>query len=236
MVTGPKIAIDAIHQGQEAAESIKRFLEGKDIKQGRQAKEDKLVEDVPEFIEKKARVLIPEVPVTERKGFDEVYLSLSAEDAMEEAKRCLNCRRCLGCRICEEFCKPEAIDYLVEPTEERINVGSIIIATGFDEYDAHAKKELGYGMYPQCGHEHRIRAHPFRHRAHGQRHHASLRRKDTAEDRLYPVRGQPRQGERILFLGLLHVRHKRSSHRQGTSERYRGRHLLYGHQGLWKGI
>jgi heterodisulfide reductase subunit A-like polyferredoxin len=147
VVTGPKIAIDAVHQGQEAAESIKRFLEGKDIKQGRQAKEDKLVEDVPEFIEKKARVLIPEVPVPERKGFDEVYLPLSAEDAVEEAQRCLNCRRCLGCRICEEFCKPEAIDYLIEPTEERINVGSIIIATGFDEYDAHAKKEFGYGLY-----------------------------------------------------------------------------------------
>ena len=146
-VTGPKIAIDAIHQGQEAAESIKRFLEGKDIKEGRRAEEDKLVEDVPEFIEKKARVLIPEVPVRERKGFEEVYLPLSEEAAMEEAKRCLNCRKCLGCRICEEFCKPEAIDYMIEPTEERINVGSIIIATGFDEYDAHAKKELGYGIY-----------------------------------------------------------------------------------------
>ena len=53
------MAIDAIDQGQEAAESIKRFLEGRDLKEGRQAKEDKLVEDVPEYIEKKARVLIP---------------------------------------------------------------------------------------------------------------------------------------------------------------------------------
>ena len=148
VATGPKLAIDAIHQGQEAAESIRRYLEGEDIKAGRQTKEDKLVEDVPEFIEKKARVLIPEVPVNERKGFDEVYLSLTPEDAMEEAKRCLNCRRCLGCRICEEFCKPQAIDYLVKPEEERISVGSIIIAAGFDEYDARGKKEFGYGIYP----------------------------------------------------------------------------------------
>ncbi|MCX5804113.1 MAG: FAD-dependent oxidoreductase, partial [Proteobacteria bacterium] len=147
VATGPKLAIDAIHQGQEAAESIKRFLEEKDLKEGRQAKEDKLVEDVPSFIEKKARVLIPERPADQRKGFDEVYLTLDEKEAKEEAERCLNCRRCLGCKICEEFCKPEAIDYLEAPREERIQVGSIIISSGFDEYDAHAKKELGYGIY-----------------------------------------------------------------------------------------
>ena len=66
-------------QGQEAAESIKRFLEGKDIKEGRRAREDKLVEDMPEFIEKKASVLIPEVPVRSAKGFEEVYLPLNEE-------------------------------------------------------------------------------------------------------------------------------------------------------------
>ncbi|MEI6153124.1 MAG: FAD-dependent oxidoreductase [Deltaproteobacteria bacterium] len=136
-----------VHQGQVAAESIKRFLEGKNLKEGRLAQEDKLVEDVPAFIEKKARVVIPEIPADKRKGFDEVYLVLSEKDAMEEAERCLNCRKCLGCKICEEFCKPEAIDYLEEPSEETVQVGSIIIASGFDEYDARAKKELGYGIY-----------------------------------------------------------------------------------------
>ena len=146
-VTGPKAAIDAVHQGQVAAESIKRFLEGKDLKEGRLAQEDKLVEDVPAFIEKKARAVIPEIPADRRKGFDEVYLALSEKDAMEEAERCLNCRKCLGCRICEEFCEPEAINYLEGPSEETVQVGSIIIASGFDEYDARAKKELGYGIY-----------------------------------------------------------------------------------------
>jgi len=147
VVTGPKTAIDAIHQGQVAAESILRFFEGRDLKAGRLAKEDKLVEDIPLFIEKKARVVIPENPVDKRTGFSEVYRCISEKDAIEEAKRCLSCRKCLGCSICEEFCKPEAIDYLEEPSEETIQVGSIIIASGFDEYDANAKKELGYGIY-----------------------------------------------------------------------------------------
>jgi heterodisulfide reductase subunit A-like polyferredoxin len=146
--TGPKMAIDAIAQGKEAAESIRRYLEGKDLKEGRTAREDALVEDVPDGIVKKARAAIPSIPVEERKGFHEVYQALNEKEAMEEARRCLSCRRCLGCRICEEFCKPEAIDYSEGPVEERLQVGSIVIASGFDEYDARGKKEFGYGVYP----------------------------------------------------------------------------------------
>ena len=80
-------------------------------------------------------------------GFGEVYRCISETEAIEEAKRCLSCRKCLGCTICTEFCEPEAIDFFEEPSEETIQVGSIIIASGFDEYDPNAKKELGYGIY-----------------------------------------------------------------------------------------
>ncbi len=144
--TGPGTAIEAIAQGLRAAESIHRFLEGMDLKEGRRAAETRLVHDVPPFIEKKARVLIPEVPPRDRVGFGEIAGCLSEAEAVEEAGRCLSCRRCLGCAICEEFCKPGAINYLETPREEKITVGGIIIATGFDEYDAKQKGELGYGI------------------------------------------------------------------------------------------
>jgi heterodisulfide reductase subunit A-like polyferredoxin len=147
VVTGPKMAIDAVAQGQAASESIIRYLEGRDLKEGRRASEDKLVQDVPPFMAKKARVVIQTMPVADRTGFQEVYQTLSEEEARQEAERCLNCRRCLGCKICEEFCKPEAIDYLEAPKEEMIQVGSIVVASGFDQYDATQKKELGYGVY-----------------------------------------------------------------------------------------
>ena len=35
----------------------------------------------------------------------------------------------------------------MEPEEEKINVGSIVIAAGFDEYDPSEEPELGYGQY-----------------------------------------------------------------------------------------
>ncbi len=147
VVTGPKSAIEAINQGQEAAESIRRFLEGRDLKEGRCAKETQLVVEVPPDIERRFRAIVPAIPLEERKGFEEVELALDEMAARAEAERCLNCRRCLGCKLCEEACKPQAIDYLQEPQEVRLNVGSIIVASGLEEYDPSQKPELGYGVY-----------------------------------------------------------------------------------------
>jgi heterodisulfide reductase subunit A-like polyferredoxin len=147
IVTGPKTAIEAVNQGKEAAESIRRFLEGKNLKEGRYAKETELVTEVPIDIERRFRAQVPAIPVAERKGFEEVEMVLDEAAAKAEAERCLNCRRCLGCRICEDACKPGAIDYFQGPEEMRIDVGSVVVAAGLDEYDPSARPELGYGLY-----------------------------------------------------------------------------------------
>jgi heterodisulfide reductase subunit A len=56
--------------------------------------------------------------------------------------------KCLGCGICAEVCKAEAILYDEEDTDVELEVGSIILASGFDEFDPSAITELGYGRYP----------------------------------------------------------------------------------------
>ncbi len=143
-VTGPKSAIDAIAQGKRAAESIIRYLEGRDLLEGRLAEDDKILDEVPFPVTQRTRVHIPRVPVGERTGFVETVKTLDEKSAVEEAKRCLSCRRCLGCGICGESCKPEAIEYKEGPAEQVLHVGSIIVASGFDEFDAAGMKELGY--------------------------------------------------------------------------------------------
>jgi heterodisulfide reductase subunit A len=52
------------------------------------------------------------------------------------------------CKICEEVCPAEAIDYEQEP-ERLINldVGAIIVATGYDILDPGVIREYGYGRY-----------------------------------------------------------------------------------------
>jgi heterodisulfide reductase subunit A len=51
------------------------------------------------------------------------------------------------CRICEKFCEAKAIDFNQEPEVLELNVGAIIVATGFDTYDPAPLGEYGYGIY-----------------------------------------------------------------------------------------
>ncbi len=51
------------------------------------------------------------------------------------------------CKVCEKFCSSSAIDYKQGDQIIEFDVGVIIIATGFDLYDASKKIEYGYGVY-----------------------------------------------------------------------------------------
>ncbi len=54
---------------------------------------------------------------------------------------------CIGCRLCEKACEPQAIDFNQNPEELEIEVGAIIVATGYRVFDARKKPEYGYGRY-----------------------------------------------------------------------------------------
>ncbi|MFH1940731.1 MAG: 4Fe-4S dicluster domain-containing protein [bacterium] len=53
-----------------------------------------------------------------------------------------------SCKACEKFCDPNAIQYESEENEIELNVGTIVIATGFEPFDAGRKPELAYTVYP----------------------------------------------------------------------------------------
>ena len=54
---------------------------------------------------------------------------------------------CLECGLCEKVCGAEAVDLNQQPEEIELNVGAIIVATGYDLFDARKKEEYGYGIY-----------------------------------------------------------------------------------------
>ncbi|MCX6648081.1 MAG: FAD-dependent oxidoreductase, partial [Candidatus Bathyarchaeota archaeon] len=56
--------------------------------------------------------------------------------------------KCLGCGICSEVCKADAIKYDDVDEELKLNVGSVILAPGFEAFDPSKLSELGYGRYP----------------------------------------------------------------------------------------
>ncbi len=55
---------------------------------------------------------------------------------------------CIGCGNCERYCKAQAIEYSQEPTIKEIEVGSIILSPGFEEFDPKLSPSYGYGVYP----------------------------------------------------------------------------------------
>jgi len=52
------------------------------------------------------------------------------------------------CRLCEKACEEKAINFTQKPEIIELNVGAIILATGFELFDAKLKRAYGYKIYP----------------------------------------------------------------------------------------
>ncbi len=60
----------------------------------------------------------------------------------------IDTKHCVGCGLCKEACGVDAINYEQKEEEYELKVGAIIVATGWQPFDAKRKKEFGYGRYP----------------------------------------------------------------------------------------
>jgi heterodisulfide reductase subunit A-like polyferredoxin len=80
--------------------------------------------------------------------FNEINLGLSREQAISEARRCLSCGLCSECMQCIKACSPGAVFHDQLAAEIDIEVGSIILAPGIEEFQASLWSEFGHGRYP----------------------------------------------------------------------------------------
>ena len=152
VVTGPASVVEAVGAGHRAAESIRRYLLGEDLAVGRTA-EPADVSEVdyydPDRWDPSPRHELPRREIAARTGFDEVSLGFSEEQAIAEAKRCLSCGVCSECLACVSACGVGAIHHDAADELMDIDVGAIIVATGFDSWDPSPMLEYGYGVYPE---------------------------------------------------------------------------------------
>ena len=152
--TGPWVAIGAIAAGKEAAESIVRYIEGKDMIQGREpvSKENPLYRPIPSGIPKEARAKMPELSLEQRKGnFKEVELGYEEGTGQDEAHRCLNCGYCCECYQCVDACAPQAVTletHAENPETLELEVGSVILAPGFKPFDPSKFENYNYVKHP----------------------------------------------------------------------------------------
>ena len=148
VATGPASAIEAMGGGKAAAMSIDLYLRGKDITEGREEEDSAASFPEGEFT-KVERIEVPLLPLGERKGnFNEVELTLSEEQALQEAGRCLNCATCCDCRECEKYCEACAVLHGMKDEEFTIEAGAVILNPGVGTFDARVKKEYGCDRYP----------------------------------------------------------------------------------------
>jgi len=153
-VLGPSIIVNAIGHGRRAAHSIDQMLSGEGVSRIPFVLHKKPVISKSEVLARGGYQLatsLPkkELPVEERIGnFREVELPLTPEEAIQDARRCLHCSICSECHLCQTVCQPKAIDYDLNDEELEIEVGTIIVATGFKTFSATRIPQYGYGRFP----------------------------------------------------------------------------------------
>jgi heterodisulfide reductase subunit A len=147
--SGPAAAIRCVAAGREAAVSIDRFMRGVDLNADRPSNpKGNRWEPVPENAPRQARANMPAAEPGERKNdFREIELGFPEPEARREAARCLSCGTCCECGLCVEACEAKAIDHLMTDEVQQIEVGSIIVATGFDPLDPTPMRQYGYGTF-----------------------------------------------------------------------------------------
>jgi len=154
--TGASYIIDAIALGHRVARSIHAYLQGQPpelpaaatLPVARYARQELAQKVFVGEITPAKRAEPALLPTPERvTSFREVVLGLTEHQAREEALRCLQCGVCSECLACVYACGVNAIDHDMLARKETLQVGAVILAPGYQTYEAGLSEEFGFGRY-----------------------------------------------------------------------------------------
>jgi heterodisulfide reductase subunit A-like polyferredoxin len=155
VVTGPSMIVKAIGQGRRAAFYIDRYLRGEPPDTTRfdmrlpMVDRSSIVAEAKQTVSLRLPIEVPQTPPGERVcSFDECETTMTEGEVRYSANRCLDCAGCSQCQQCAAACPARAVDFDMETVRRGIQVGSVLLATGFDLFDARNKPALGYGRFP----------------------------------------------------------------------------------------
>ena len=150
-VTGPDVVVNAKLAGRKAAKSIDRWINHEDLRIGRELegpyRTEYEVDTTGVLMQRQVHMQALD-PATRGRTFAEVHVGYTADEAVSEARRCLACGICCDCHLCDAACQAHAIDYTQREQKIELNVGAVILAPGYEIFDARLKKDLGYGRFP----------------------------------------------------------------------------------------
>ncbi|MGD0500566.1 MAG: FAD-dependent oxidoreductase [Bryobacteraceae bacterium] len=145
-VLGPSSIADAMGQGHIASQAIDAYLRGGRLPAEPEASEP--ARNPAPGAPRVDRVRMAKTGLaTRQRAFDEINRGYTAEQAIAEARRCLACGLCSECMECVKVCSPGAIWHEQRASERQLDVGSVILTPGFEEFQASLRGEFGHGRY-----------------------------------------------------------------------------------------
>src|SRR5664279_4391265 len=87
------------------------------------------------------------VPANGARDFAEIEAPLTEAEARASAGDCLDCGVCSECGECVTACPSDAIHLDMREQIEEVDVGAVVVATGYKLFTADAKPEYGFGRY-----------------------------------------------------------------------------------------
>ncbi|NNG01860.1 MAG: FAD-dependent oxidoreductase [Desulfobacteraceae bacterium] len=154
MVSGPATVIEAVGAAHRAVAAMDRFITGREmagvpVQDPTQSDREPAYNSIPENISTSPRCHADRVnPASRASAWEEVDPGFSETDALIEAGRCLNCGVCCECMECVKVCEAEAIDHSMTGDTIDVQVGSIVLATGYDTMEPSVFSCYGYGRFP----------------------------------------------------------------------------------------
>jgi heterodisulfide reductase subunit A-like polyferredoxin len=147
--------VNAIALGHQAASAIDRYLRGEasevdkpELPVARWSRQEAARRVAEGEIVLKSRLQPPMLPLDQRISFREVVAPFSEAEALAEAERCLMCGVCAECLECVRACEADAIDHDGVEQITEVSVGAMILAPGYEVYQAELSQEYGWGRYP----------------------------------------------------------------------------------------
>ncbi len=153
--SGTAFVIEAVAGGHKVAASIHSYLSGEplplrpDQPVARMTRSDIEKKSARGEIRPAPRVVMPvESAAMRRRSFAEIERGYSETQARAEAARCLSCGVCAECLSCVYACAAKAINHDEVERVEELEVGAVILAPGYQAYNARLSQEFGFGRFP----------------------------------------------------------------------------------------
>jgi NADPH-dependent glutamate synthase beta subunit-like oxidoreductase/formate hydrogenlyase subunit 6/NADH:ubiquinone oxidoreductase subunit I len=150
IVTGPSSVVGAMASGRNASGRIIEYLTGSPSPFKQLSPKSRGVGEYVEITDDIPRQWRPEMaqrqPKVRCRDFEEVDFGFTVEQAIAEARRCLQCGSCCECRVCETVCTDiGAIDHFRPPVQLQVISPSVIVADDGEISDLNV--EWTEGMY-----------------------------------------------------------------------------------------